>query len=175
MNLDTPVPIGVTQNEKDALAGTSGTPSASNKYVTNEDARVLTDWFSVHFDPNANYSNYRTRSLGTSAAHRITIPIPPDFGSWVSCKAELIPVGTGTGLDIDLSTEYSKQGEDYQLQTESDTTSTYDFTTDQKASIDLTGVLTGVEAGDSVGLLIDHKSIGMTCHYLHILGVYNKA
>jgi hypothetical protein len=29
-----------TQTENDALAGTSGTPSSSNKYVTNEDARL---------------------------------------------------------------------------------------------------------------------------------------
>lgn len=38
--LGTPIPIGVTQDEKNALKGTDGTPSDSNRFVTNSDARV---------------------------------------------------------------------------------------------------------------------------------------
>ena len=38
--LGSPIPVGVTNDEKNALKGTSGTPSDSNRFVTNGDSRV---------------------------------------------------------------------------------------------------------------------------------------
>jgi hypothetical protein len=44
-----------TQSENDALAGTSGTPSGTNKYVTNDDTSAISSaWKVVRFDGSGN-------------------------------------------------------------------------------------------------------------------------
>lgn len=77
-----------TQDENDALAGTSGTPSASNKYVTNTDSRLSDD----RTDANAIHKNV------ASEIHAITdvapasgdeIVIEDASNSWNKRKCQL--------------------------------------------------------------------------------------
>ena len=58
----------LTSDEKAALAGTDGTPSSSNKYVTNSDSRMTDDR-----DPNAHASSHL--STGSDAISNATTEV----------------------------------------------------------------------------------------------------
>lgn len=64
---DTRVP---TQDENDALAGTSGTPSSSNKYVTNDDTAENTASKLVRRKSDSNITVPTTPTAGTDASSK---------------------------------------------------------------------------------------------------------
>ena len=76
--------------------------------------------------------------------------------------------------DIDLYSNYHAAGENYNNHSESDTTSTYDFTgmTDKGIEIDISGIFSNIQAGDLCGIQVDHKSIGGAIDYLDVYGEY---
>lgn len=76
--LGTPIPIGVTIDEKAALQGTSGTPSASNKYVTADDNAVnMSDATPTVIDPDdAGSAGTGTQPSREDHQHEITTAAP---------------------------------------------------------------------------------------------------
>lgn len=125
-------------------------------------------------DYNGSLGNYRVRSIAGTGSHRFTFPgIPDDFNSLISINlVGIVSAGAaGSGKDIDIFSDYAADDEVYNNHTESDTTSTYDFTgkTNTKIDvIDLSGILVNLSAGDSFGIFVDHKAIGGTIYYLGI-------
>lgn len=153
----------------------------NDKFVTQgyvDDLQPTTkEIFVAATDYNANLGNIRTREIGGTGAHRFTFSIPSDFVSLVSCDLiGIISTGAaGSGRDIDLSSDYGAIGEAYNIHTESDTTTTYDFTgkANQYASIDISTVLSSLSAGDFVGVFVDHNAIGGSIDYIGIKLIYN--
>lgn len=80
--------------------------------------------------------------------------VPHDFTSLVSAVVVVNCDVAGTGIDVDIASAYGKEGEDADAATESDTTTTYNFAADEYATIDISGILSGIEAGDIVGVQI---------------------
>jgi hypothetical protein len=129
-----------------------------------------TEFFNV--EPNANLGNHRVRNIAGTGGHRFEFRIPDDFLSLNSLSLICVP-GSGTdgsGKDIDLHSDYFSSNEAYNNHTESDTTSTYDFTgqLNKGTELDVTAVFTNISAGDKCGLFVDHNSIGGTISYIGI-------
>jgi hypothetical protein len=127
-------------------------------------------------DHDANLGDYRVRSVPGTGAHRFNVMFPTDLTTLNECKLVGIPsaAAAGSGKDIDLLSDYGAIGELYNQHSESDTTTTYDFTgkTDKLVQIDLMPVLSAVAAGDLAGIQVDHNSIGGSMFYLGIVMRY---
>jgi hypothetical protein len=122
---------------------------------------------------NANFGNFRVRSIAGTGAFRFTFNVPLDFVSLVSIEAIGIPAFTGDAKNIDLASDYGAIGETYNTHSESDTISTYSgFVTNKVYALNLASVFTALAAGDYCGVLIDHVTIGGSINYLGILLKY---
>jgi len=130
-----------------------GAPESNEKTVYFE-----TDW-------NSNYSNLRVRSIAGTGGHRFPFSVPPDFSELVEGYIESLPGGSFTDQDIDLASEYAKDGENYQTHAELDDTSAYSGVANQWGKLDLSSVLSSLEAGDMGGVFVDHNAIGTTVYY----------
>jgi len=124
-----------------------------------------------------NYGNYAVAEIGSNAQGYFSFYIPDDFNSLVSLKIIGIvsPAAAGTGKDIDLFTNYAQHGELYNTHAETDTTTTYDLSAESNRlyELDISGVFTGITAGDHCGIEVDHNSIGGSIYYLNIELEYN--
>jgi len=66
---------------------------------------------------------------------------------------------TAENLDIDLDATYGAAGEDKHNHNETDAASVYTLVGGKLTEIDVSGVLTGIAAGDYVGLTIENKEV----------------
>ena len=123
-------------------------------------------------DYDANFLTYRVKSLGGSGTQRFTFAVPDDFVSlnYVKLIGSISAGAAGSGKNIDLSSNYGKDGENDNQHAETNTTITYDFTglSGKKAGIDVSSVFSSLSAGDVCGLQIDHNAIGGTINYYSI-------
>ncbi len=124
-------------------------------------------------NPDRQYGDYRVELTGTGATIRFTFYIPPDYSSLDECKAIGIPDFTSSGNDIDLDSNYGGNGQLYNNASETQSTNTYSFTTDQMSSIDISPVLSGISGGKTIGILVDHNGIGGNINYLGLIFSYN--
>lgn len=128
-------------------------------------------------DYNANFNNYRVRSIAGTGAHRFTMKIPDDYASTVSFELRgFISSGAaGSGKDIDITSQNCKKDEDYNIHEDSDTATSYDFS--GKANklwfINVAPVATTIEAGDTISFFIDHNGIGGAVYYTELSLTYN--
>jgi hypothetical protein len=100
---------------------------------------------------------------------------PHDFNNIVEMVAVVIPdTNTESSWDIDLESDYGAADEAHTTHSESDTGTTYDFSTDDNKlkEIDVSGVFSSVAAGDYFGLAIENN-IGSSDE-LWVLGVRLK-
>lgn len=74
--------------------------------------------------------------------------VPEDFNELVEAFILCYPSTPGTNVDIDLESQYGKEGEIYNNHTESDLTSTYTMVANILQKLDVSSVLQGIEAGD---------------------------
>jgi len=118
------------------------------------------------------YGRYNTYTANNAIDGNFDISIPGDFNSLVSCDLVLIPEATDATADIDIYSDYAAVGEGYQDNQESETTNTYSTTTDQMFALDLTPVMSGVAAGDCVGILLQPQDAGDDLYCLGIELVY---
>lgn len=125
----------------------------------------------------SNQSNttltYAVCNISGAANDDFTFTIPLDFTSLVSLKMIFIPTSgaSGSGKDIDLTSNYATPGEPANTHSESDVGTVYDFTgLDDEMSdiIDVSVVFSSISAGDYCGLNVDHKGIGGTIGYLGV-------
>ena len=78
--------------------------------------------------------------------------IPNDFTSIVSAVLLIIPTVSNALGNIDIWSDYAASGENYQTHSESNTGSSYNLTANELYSIDLSGILSSIAAGDNVGI-----------------------
>lgn len=124
----------------------------------------------------ATYSGSRgsfaVLTIGLSGSGNLSFIIPPDFVALQ--KLVLVAIVTtpaaGSGKNIDLTSDYAAVGETYTNHSESDTTTTYDFSGkgNKLTEIDISGIFGSIAAGDYCGILIVHNAIGGSLHYLGI-------
>lgn len=121
--------------------------------------------------------NYRTHRITTSGSHRFTFIIPSDFTNLAGLNlVGIIGSGAdGSGKDIDLSSDYAKQNELFNTNSESDTATSYDFTgkTDVMTYLDISSVFSSIEANHICGVFVDHNAIGGSIDYIGVLLEYN--
>lgn len=129
------------------------------------------------FMPNhdSTYGNFSTKSIEANSEGYISFPVPSGFGELISADLICISTDTISDVDIDIDSAFGAVGEDKGTHTESDTASVYSFTADEISKIDISGILSGITAGDFGGIHIDHNAIGATMHYIAIRLKYKKA
>lgn len=127
-------------------------------------------------DHNSNYNGYRCRSIAGSGANTFSFIPPPNIsGAPISVKLVTSPSSgaAGSGKDIDFTLTYAAQSESLTTNVVIDSTSTYNLgTLDVFTFIDLTTLFSGVRAGDTCGLFVDHKGIGGANYYYKIIWQY---
>lgn len=123
-------------------------------------------------DTTSNFSNFRVRTVIESGNFNFNFVAPSDFGTLTSVLLILSPTSgaSGSGKDIDLSSEYGALNEPANQHSEADTGTTYDFTglADNWISIDLSGVLSSLSAGDFCGINVNNNSVGGSTRVLGI-------
>ena len=110
-------------------------------------------------------------NVGVNGSGNIEFHVPDDFHALVSAQVVVIPGGTVPAANIDLSSNYGAPGELFNANSESDVASTFPLVINQINGIDVSTVLTGIAADDSVGVLLDNNNV--TGGYL-ILGMHFK-
>jgi len=91
----------------------------------------------------------------------VTFKIPHDFNSITSFEIILITGGTDASANFDIYTTYGKVGETYTTHADSDTSSTYNVTTDKLTAIDISSIIgNDIEAEDIGYARIVNKEIG---------------
>lgn len=127
-------------------------------------------YFSI--EPDGNLGDHRVQNISGSSGHRFEFQMPSDFLSITRLVLIASPSAgaAGSGKDIDLFSDYATIGELFNAHSESDTTTTYDFTgdTDKLIEMDISGVFSSVTALDMCGVFVDHNAIGGTLRYFGI-------
>jgi len=104
--------------------------------------------------------DHQVKSIGTTGSLNIEFHIPQDYTATTSIVMVAIPESTGSGKDIDLTSDYGAAGETFNIHSESNVAITYTFTTDQIDEFDISSVFSSIAAGDYCGLLWDHNGVG---------------
>ncbi len=111
-----------------------------------------------HANTLGNYQVYR---LASSAADRLALfRVPRDFTSIVNAVLVGIPDTTGGPQTVELTSNYAAAGEDATAVSESNPTQQYSYIANQMQEFDVSSVLTGIGAGDYVGILFDRQGAG---------------
>lgn len=113
---------------------------------------------------SANWGNWRVDTVGGTGTTRLPINVPSSARVISSVKIRFFVASgaAGSGRNIDLTTEYCSVGNSYNQYTQSDTTSTYDFTglTDKLTELDVTSLFTNLAAGMAGTILLNNNAIG---------------
>lgn len=118
---------------------------------------------------------YPTRSAGSTAQTYFSLVIPVNYTSADTGEIHTIAGATGSGLDIDVIINYANPlTETYNANSASDTSTVYATTLDEILTIDFTALLSGVSAGDVIGVNVDHNGIGQTNYYIDLVLIYNR-
>lgn len=117
---------------------------------------------------NGSYGVVKTRSIAGAGDEDFSFTIPDDFNELVSLHIEQLPINTFTDESIELTSNYGKDGENYQTHVELDSTGVYSGVAAVWGDLDLSSVFSSLGAGDRCGVEIDHNAIGTTVHYKHI-------
>ena len=96
----------------------------------------------------------------------IAFGVPHDFSSITNSEVICIGAATSATAGIDVASYYAADGEAYNTHSESDTASTYSITTDQIDSLDISGILSSLAAGDYVGIEVTYGDTA-----IYVLGV----
>jgi hypothetical protein len=125
---------------------------------------------------NANVGNFNVRTVGTSSNGQFNFQVPKNFDSLISLHIVGLPGANAAGAskDIDISSQYGKEGEQYNNHTASDTSTLYTIPAGGTVwYLDISTIFTGLEAGDSGGLNVQHNGIGTNgVNYLGIVMRY---
>ena len=133
----------------------------------------------VEVNPASNTSAarapYATRSAGSTAQTYFSFIVPLNYTSADTAKIYGIAGATAGGLDIDVIINFADPlTETYNANSASDTSTVYATTIDEFLIIDFTALLSGVNAGDVVGVNVDHNGIGQTIYYTVLELLYNR-
>jgi len=121
-------------------------------------------------DPPEGLSTYPTANGNTDDQAHFSFRVPSDFTSIVEAKVIGYAASTNGAANIDIICYYAAVGEVATAVTESDLATTYDITDTHIEAIDISGILTGIAAGDIVGLRVETKANTL----LNSIGFYMK-
>ena len=119
-----------------------------------------------------NKGEFRAGSLlATNATGLASFKIPGDFSSITNAEIIVIPSTTNGTINWDILSDYAASGEAYTTHSESDTASTYNVTSSQIFSIDISGILASLAADDYVGIML--KTVTAGCFVIGIRFKYS--
>jgi len=128
----------------------------------------------LYFEPqfDNNYGSYRVRSVGQNASTQFTFQVP-EVAITIN-KIVLIGIADGNIVsgNIDLTSEYGGIGEAYNVNSEVDTTTTYNANINEITEFPIDQVFSSVDPGDACGVLVVHNTLGATINYLGVLMEY---
>jgi len=123
-------------------------------------------------DSDTDVGDYRVKSLGQNASFKFTFGVPGEALEILKIALIVTPAATVAGVDIDLNSDFALDGQVFNFNSASDTTTTYSFTVDEFSEIDLTALFPGVQGGHNCGIFVNHNSIGTTLNYYETLVRY---
>ncbi len=97
----------------------------------------------------------------------MNLQIPPEFSSIVEAVIIVFPASTQAAAAYSISSEYCLPGEAYNAASESDLTSTYNVVNTVKYEVDISSILTGIAAGDSLGVKLLLRT---AAHMVNVVG-----
>ena len=92
--------------------------------------------------------------------------VPDDWTAIIEAVAVCQLDNNDATTDIDISSVYAANGQNYATHTENDNATTYNMSTDLIYELDVSGILTGIAVGDYVGLNIRNREA------VNVLDVY---
>jgi len=147
-------------------AGDTATATQYNNLRTDALTRTVWGQFAVS-STGYSYTNgnksFLTAKCNTDAGYEevlTSLCIPADFGSISSAVVVVIPdANTNTSWDVDIVVHYATADEAYTTHSDSDTSTTYDWSTDDNKikEIDISGLLGSLAAGDYLGVEVDNN------------------
>lgn len=161
--------------------------TGDNEYVAVDVTTAAAVWIAttsvakgvVIVNPASNTSAartpYPTRAAGSTAQTYFSFVVPLNYTSADTAKIYAIAGATAGSLDIDVVINYADPAtEVYNANSASDTTTLYATTVDEFLVIDFTTLMSGISAGDVVGVNVDHNGIGQTNYYTGLQLIYNR-
>ena len=97
--------------------------------------------------------------------------IPDDFSSLTEAVVLVIPRANQASANWDIRSQYCAPGEGSNTHEESDSASTYNVTDLQSFEVDVSGILTSLNPGDSGGIKITQAD---AAHHLDVEGLRIK-
>ncbi len=98
----------------------------------------------------------------------VSFAIPFDFVTLVSAEFIVVPNVTNAAVDWNIHSIYGAVGEAYTTHGSSESAATYNVTQNQTFSVNISGILPSIIAGDIVGVRI---VLGDSSHDLYPVGV----
>lgn len=123
-----------------------------------------------HNGANGSLSNMPRVRLSENDEAYFAFKIPHDWTSITNAEVIVVPTATNGTADIDIASTYGAVGEAYNTHSESDVASTYSLTQNQLKAIDVSGILSGIAAGDIIGLTLEME----TAEDLDVIGLRFK-
>lgn len=90
--------------------------------------------------------------------------VPNDFTSITSAVILLIPIDSHASANYDIWSRFAASAEDKDTNSGVDTTTTYNMTLDILFELSISGILTGLAAGDYVGIRIQNQGGTNSAH-----------
>lgn len=131
-------------------------------------------------DHDGDLGTYRIKSQTGVAQFRYNFVIPDDYGSlgYVQLGGDVAPAAASSGQDIDLYISSHGAGEPETQRTASDTGTVYDLSaySNKLYRLVFTDLLNTLNPnpGDSVGINVDHISLGGTIYYQNLDLMYYR-
>ena len=94
--------------------------------------------------------------------------MPHDFNSIINAVVIAVPADSAGPQDVDISSDYAADGEDATAAGEGPVTLTPTYVANQMTEFDVSAVLTGIAAGDYVG--VDFNRMGNGFGNMDIIG-----
>ena len=121
------------------------------------------------FPYNSNVGDFPVATAGSAQDARFAFYVPLDFTSLTSAVVVMIPDATETA-QWDVTTDFGGDGEAYNLNSDSITNGTESVTANDVEEVDIADALTGLAAGDYVGVLFapdtsDLRLVGLRIKY----------
>ena len=167
------LPVSVRLSAEDSIIlqydGTSSRWRAPATSKGTDASNIKSRFYQFGSNASTARGDHNTVSVRSNDSARFEAHIPDDFVALVSFQAIMIPGSTNATANIDLASDYAALGEAFNVNSETDTTSTYSLTINLMTGISLATVATNISAGDFFGVTITHNAIGGTANYLGTL------
>lgn len=112
--------------------------------------------------------SYASENIASAGDERFSFHVPNDFTAIVSAVVIAVPEDTAGPQTVDISSDYAADGEDATAAGEGPISLTPSYVANQMTEFDVSGVLTGIAAGDYVG--VDFNRIGNGFGNMDIIG-----